>query len=340
MERHMKSHIPGEDKFYQCPECQLKICSLSKLLRHDRKFHTGFKDYECKICEAEVTDIAVHMRVSLSKNQKINKKFLLILYFFYGLFFFLNCSLKNSKVCKILLQLCITNIFLSLLQVHRTEKQFTCHVCKLQFRHKNSLVRHLFQHSGERPFRCQNCESGFTSINRLKEHIKKKHPDTPAAKSIMEPLVAIPNNTSSKTHTHSTNTKFTPIAPAPVKIPAAQPQPVFLPTPTQSLPILTPGPNGTMLLMNTNTFMIPQMVPQLVLSQPLIYGMHYGTIPMSTNVIPSNTIQNTSGTLVANTITSTKSDEITILNTTSSSPPAKMNILERAMMEISEDAKT
>ena len=65
MERHMKSHIPGEDKFYQCPECQLKICSLSKLLRHDRKFHTGFKDYECKICEAEVTDIAVHMRVSL-----------------------------------------------------------------------------------------------------------------------------------------------------------------------------------------------------------------------------------------------------------------------------------
>ena len=64
MERHEKSHIPGDDKFYQCPECQLKICSLSKLLRHDRKFHTGFKDYECKICEAEVTDIAVHMRVS------------------------------------------------------------------------------------------------------------------------------------------------------------------------------------------------------------------------------------------------------------------------------------
>ena len=65
MERHEKSHVPGDDKFYQCPECQLKICSLSKLLRHDRKFHTGFKDYECKICEAEVTDIAVHMRVSV-----------------------------------------------------------------------------------------------------------------------------------------------------------------------------------------------------------------------------------------------------------------------------------
>ena len=107
----MKSHIPGEDKFYQCPECQLKICSLSKLLRHDRKFHTGFKDYECKICEAEVTDIAVHMRVSLSKNQKINKKFLLILYFFYGLFFFKLFFEKFQSMQNYNMQLCITNIF-------------------------------------------------------------------------------------------------------------------------------------------------------------------------------------------------------------------------------------
>ena len=78
MDRHEKSHVPGDDKFYQCPECQLKICSLSKLLRHDRKFHTGFKDYECKICEAEVTDIAVHMRVSCCccvTTQSVLKRF-------------------------------------------------------------------------------------------------------------------------------------------------------------------------------------------------------------------------------------------------------------------------
>ena len=67
MSRHTKSHVASEDNkpTYQCPDCKLKISSLPKLLRHDRKFHTGFKDYECKICEAEVTDIAVHMRVSL-----------------------------------------------------------------------------------------------------------------------------------------------------------------------------------------------------------------------------------------------------------------------------------
>ena len=37
--------------------------SLSRMLRHDRKTHTREQDYECKICEAEVTDINVHMRV-------------------------------------------------------------------------------------------------------------------------------------------------------------------------------------------------------------------------------------------------------------------------------------
>ena len=64
MERHKISHVPGDPRFYRCPDCSVKMCSLPKLLRHDRKFHTGFKDYECKICEAEVTDISVHMRVS------------------------------------------------------------------------------------------------------------------------------------------------------------------------------------------------------------------------------------------------------------------------------------
>ena len=64
MNRHQLSHVPGDDRVYQCPDCGIRMASLPKLLRHDRKVHTGFKDYECKICEAEVTDIAVHMRVS------------------------------------------------------------------------------------------------------------------------------------------------------------------------------------------------------------------------------------------------------------------------------------
>ena len=42
----------------------MRFYSLAKMLKHDRKQHTGVKDYECRICEAEVTDIMVHMKVS------------------------------------------------------------------------------------------------------------------------------------------------------------------------------------------------------------------------------------------------------------------------------------
>ena len=70
MERHKMCHAePSElevKRCYKCPDCHLKFYSLAKLLKHDRRKHTGIKDYECRICMAEVTDIQVHMRVSES----------------------------------------------------------------------------------------------------------------------------------------------------------------------------------------------------------------------------------------------------------------------------------
>ena len=66
MERHRKCHRP-DTKYYKCPDCSLRFYSLAKMLKHDRKVHTGVKDYECRVCEAEVTDIQIHMRVSRRK---------------------------------------------------------------------------------------------------------------------------------------------------------------------------------------------------------------------------------------------------------------------------------
>jgi hypothetical protein len=65
MTRHFKCHVTDQ-KHYQCPDCPLRFYSLAKMLKHDRKVHTGVKDYECRVCDAEVTDIQIHMRVSPS----------------------------------------------------------------------------------------------------------------------------------------------------------------------------------------------------------------------------------------------------------------------------------
>ena len=64
MIRHRQCHRP-DTKYYKCPDCSLRFYSLAKMLKHDRKVHTGVKDYECRVCEAEVTDIQIHMRVRL-----------------------------------------------------------------------------------------------------------------------------------------------------------------------------------------------------------------------------------------------------------------------------------
>ena len=160
-------------------------------------------------------------------------------------------------------------LFLTILnfhfQVHKSEKQFTCNICSSQFRHKNSLVRHLFQHSGERPFRCQSCESCFTSIHRMREHIKKRHPTSQAAQSI-----GLETNYLNITPTRS----YPPIAPAPAPAKLA---PTTLVLQQQQPQHMTPImlPNGMIYLVNqTNhhqTFQQPLLV-SMPTQQPIFLG--------------------------------------------------------------------
>ncbi len=67
MARHRRCHNSsgaGSSKKYSCPDCNQRFQSLAKLLKHDRNSHTGVADYECRVCDQEVTDIKSHMKVS------------------------------------------------------------------------------------------------------------------------------------------------------------------------------------------------------------------------------------------------------------------------------------
>lgn len=199
-------------------------------------------------------------------------------------------------------------------------------------------MRHLFQHSGERPFRCQNCESGFTSINRLKEHIKKKHPDTPAAQSIMDPSSILTASPMPKLNCHpapsavSTKNKFTPIAPAPTKI-SYQPQTIMLPSTAGTAAAGAGAANtvltnaGSMILVSNPTFtMFPnQFFLQPTMPQPLItYGILQPQV--QTTFITATPAITTASSPPGN---NCDPNEITIIQ---DSP--KMDILQRAILEI------
>ena len=63
LSRHLLFHVSPGDRFYQCPDCKFRFYSLHKALKHDRRIHTGVKEWECQVCLAEVTDLQVHMKV-------------------------------------------------------------------------------------------------------------------------------------------------------------------------------------------------------------------------------------------------------------------------------------
>ena len=117
MERHRLCHPPSGGKALVCPDCGMMFPTLGKFLRHDRKEHTGEKDYECKICEAEVTDIATHMR-----THKAQKDFTCSICT-------LNFRHKNSLVRHMV--------------QHSGDRPYTCQVCNGSFSCQRVLKDHF-----------------------------------------------------------------------------------------------------------------------------------------------------------------------------------------------------
>ncbi|XP_023324460.1 zinc finger and SCAN domain-containing protein 10 [Eurytemora carolleeae] len=69
LDRHAKFHT-SRDRKYVCCDCGQQFVSLQKCLKHDRKLHTGVREWECPVCLIETTDILVHMKVHENKRHK------------------------------------------------------------------------------------------------------------------------------------------------------------------------------------------------------------------------------------------------------------------------------
>merc|ERR1719510_1000991 len=138
---------------------------------------------------------------------------------------------------------------------------------------------------------------------------------------------------------NNSKSKYTPIAPAPAKITTATPTTFMLPTtsPTchPNLPILTQGPNGTMILVSANptpafattgtpTFMLPTAAATptplyFTNPTPFIYGMPSFFQPQVQNLSTNNLVGTPMGTPILNT-TAAIAPPIVSTPTTSATP--------------------
>lgn len=75
--------------------------------------------------------------------------------------------------------------------MHQEAKNFTCKYCKVEFRHNNSLKRHMMQHTGERPYACAHCSMAFTgrSVSRIgvKYTVQREWCKTNGARFLLAP---------------------------------------------------------------------------------------------------------------------------------------------------------
>jgi len=198
-------------KVYNCTVCAYSTTSKCALNMHIRD-HTGFRPYECKICNksfkqishfkhhqrkhedmtdnlytCKICDVTFKWSVSLKNHEKLHdegenfpcefcdKTFVGIRY--------LKDHMHVHKLQQFKCKYCIKSFARKEKLVihekhHKGDKQFQCVVCNKSYARKCDLTRHLqshFENNTCKQFECKICKNTFSSLADLRQHRTSEH---------------------------------------------------------------------------------------------------------------------------------------------------------------------
>ncbi|XP_042310276.1 uncharacterized protein LOC121923675 [Sceloporus undulatus] len=170
---HQKRNHSGE-KPYKCSDCGRSFHQSSDLVKHER-IHTGEKPYQCTICEKRFNQrsyLIVHERFHMA--EKPYKCYLC------GKSFCSNAHLMTHQrthtgerpyQCPDCGKRFTTSSnFVNHKKTHTEEKPYNCSLCEKSFKRSSNLIQHERTHTGEKPYTCLTCGESFASNSGLVKH--------------------------------------------------------------------------------------------------------------------------------------------------------------------------
>ncbi|XP_058981113.1 zinc finger protein 563 isoform X2 [Musca domestica] len=186
-ERHMRTHIPAEErKTHQCTLCESRFPSKSKLESHINFKHKEENIFICELCGVSAKtfsnlrqhQISMHTDLKPFECEICKKRFKST----HRLKIHLDLHSPNKHVCslcglKLNSRATLNRHFL----VHSDDIKHKCDYCGRGFKRTKALKNHLILHTGLKPYACEFCDRTFANRSNCRGHMKKQHPGPLAA---------------------------------------------------------------------------------------------------------------------------------------------------------------
>ncbi|XP_073822636.1 uncharacterized protein isoform X2 [Musca autumnalis] len=186
-ERHMRTHIPNEErKTTQCTECESRFTSKAQLEAHINYKHRKDKPFICEVCGLSLRtysnlrqhQIIIHTDIKPFECEVCKKTFKNS----YRLKVHMDTHSPNKHICSLCgLQLNSRATLNRHFLVHSDDMKHKCDYCGRAFKRAKALKNHLILHTGLKPYACEFCERTFANGSNCRSHMKKLHPDQLAA---------------------------------------------------------------------------------------------------------------------------------------------------------------